>query len=204
MQPLKKRSAAQGPATRSGNMRLCRGGDIGDRSGAAELGSPACARASKMVKSSFSPSSDQWANIALGTVTDRKFPGLVSVDATVATDDDLATQVFSPFTGQIRDIAVRAGDHVEKGAVLMTVAATEAVQSQSDLIAAADAWNAARVTAHNADEGEKRQQALYQERKCGSQGLATITGRPGNSAGGAANRRSCIDRGPGQAADPGI
>ena len=117
----------------------------------------------KMVKSGFSPNSDQWANITLGTVTNRKFPGLVSVDATVATDDDLATQVFSPFTGQIRDIAVRAGDHVEKGAVLMTVAATEAVQSQSDLIAAADAWNAARVTARNADESEKRQHALYQD-----------------------------------------
>jgi cobalt-zinc-cadmium efflux system membrane fusion protein len=117
----------------------------------------------KMLKSSFDPSSDQWANITLGTVTHRKFPGLVSVDATVATDDDLATQVFSPFTGQIRDIVVHAGDRVEKGAVLMTVAATEAVQSESDLVAAADAWNAARVAAHNADEGEKRQHALYQD-----------------------------------------
>ena len=55
----------------------------------------------KLVQGGFRPDSAQWANITLGTVTARKFPGLVSVEAQVATDDETTTQVFSPFTGQV-------------------------------------------------------------------------------------------------------
>ena len=110
----------------------------------------------KMVQGGFRPDSAQWANITLGTVTARKFPGLVSVEAQVATDDDTTTQVFSPFTGQVLNIAVKAGDHVAKGQVLATVAASEAIQSESDLIAA-------EITARNADANEARQHALYND-----------------------------------------
>ncbi|HEX4177059.1 MAG TPA: efflux RND transporter periplasmic adaptor subunit [Rhizomicrobium sp.] len=110
----------------------------------------------KMVQGGFRPDSAQWANITLGTVTSRKFPGLVSVEAQVATDDDASTQVFSPFTGQVMKIAVKAGDHVNKGQVLATVAASEAIQSESDLIAA-------RIAARNADANEARQHALYND-----------------------------------------
>lgn len=110
----------------------------------------------KMVQGGFRPDSAQWANITLGTVTQRKFPGLVSVEAQVATDDDTTTQVFSPFTGQILNIAVKAGDHVAKGQVLATVAASEAIQSESDLIAA-------KIAARNADANEARQHALYND-----------------------------------------
>ena len=78
-------------------------------------------------------------------------------------DDDTITQIYSPFTGQVVNIDVRAGDHVAKGAVLMTVAASEAMQSESDLIAAAGTYQAAQVTARNADANEVRQHSLYQD-----------------------------------------
>jgi cobalt-zinc-cadmium efflux system membrane fusion protein len=110
----------------------------------------------KLVSGGFRPDSAQWANIALGTVKARPFPGLVTVEATVAGDDDTTTQVFSPFTGQILDIKARAGDHVTKGQVLMTVAASEAMQSEGDLIAA-------QISARNADANEARQHALYND-----------------------------------------
>jgi cobalt-zinc-cadmium efflux system membrane fusion protein len=116
-----------------------------------------------MVEGAFRPDHSQWSSISWGTVARRKFPGLVTAEATVATNDDTATQVFSPFTGQISNIAVRAGDYVEKGATLMTVAASEAVQAQTDLITAVGAQQAASATAHNADENERRQHALYQD-----------------------------------------
>ena len=116
-----------------------------------------------MVAGGFRPDHSQWSSIGWGTVGLRKFPGLVTADATVAVNDDAATQVFPPFTGQVMNIAVRAGDHVEKGAPLMTVAATEAVQGESDLVAAAGTQRAAQSAAHNADENEKRQHALYQD-----------------------------------------
>jgi membrane fusion protein, heavy metal efflux system len=110
----------------------------------------------KLVQGGFRPDSAQWANITLGTVSTRRFPGLVSVEAQVATDDDTTTQVFSPFTGQVLNIAVRAGDTVAKGQVLATVAASEAIQSESDLMAA-------EITARNADANEARQHALYND-----------------------------------------
>ena len=110
----------------------------------------------RLVQGGFRPDSSQWANITLGTVTQRKFPGLVSAEAQVATDDDTTTQVFSPFTGQVMTIAVRAGDPVVKGQRLATVAASEAIQSESDLIAA-------QITARNADANEARQHALYSD-----------------------------------------
>jgi cobalt-zinc-cadmium efflux system membrane fusion protein len=116
-----------------------------------------------MVQGAFNPGHSQWSSISWGTVATRKFPGLVTADATVATNDDAATQVYSPFTGQILDIAVRAGDHVEQGATLMTVAASEAVQAETDLVTAVGAQRAAQATAHNADENEHRQHALYQD-----------------------------------------
>jgi membrane fusion protein, heavy metal efflux system len=116
-----------------------------------------------MVAGGFRPDHSQWSSIGWGTVAIRRFPGLVTADATVAINDDAATQVFSPFTGQILNIAARAGDHVEKGAPLMTVAAAEAVQGESDLVAAAGTQRAALSAAHNADENEKRQHALYQD-----------------------------------------
>lgn len=110
----------------------------------------------RMVDGGFRPDSSQWANITLGTVTARKFPGLVSVEAQVATDDETTTQVFSPFTGQVLNIPVRAGDHVVKGQVLATVAASEAMQSEGDLMAAV-------IAVRNADANEARQHALYND-----------------------------------------
>ena len=110
----------------------------------------------RLVQGGFRPDSAQWANITLGTVSARQFPGLVPVEAQVATDDDTTTQVYSPFTGQVMNIAVHAGDHVAKGQVLATVAASEAIQSESDLIAA-------RIAARNADANEVRQHALYND-----------------------------------------
>jgi cobalt-zinc-cadmium efflux system membrane fusion protein len=116
-----------------------------------------------LVPGGFRPNEDQWKNIAMGRVTSRKFLGLVSADATIAANGDTATQVFSPFTGQVTSIAVKAGDRVRKGDLLMTVAASEAMQSESDLIAASGTLRAAQVTARNADDNEKRQHALYQD-----------------------------------------
>lgn len=114
-----------------------------------------------MISGGFRPSHDQWSNIPMGEVKARSFAGLVTAEANVAVNDETALQIFPPFTGQVMAVPVQVGSHVEKGALLMTVAATEAVQAQSDLIAASDTWHAAQVTARNADDNEKRQHALY-------------------------------------------
>ena len=114
-----------------------------------------------MVSGQFHPTPAQLSDLPIDTAVLRRFPGLVQTDGTIAQNDDATTPVFSPFSGAVVRILVRAGDKVEKGAPLMIVAATEAVQSESDLIAAADAESAAQAAAKNAMEIEKRQQALY-------------------------------------------
>jgi cobalt-zinc-cadmium efflux system membrane fusion protein len=115
----------------------------------------------QFVDGGFRPDADQLSTMIMGTVATRAFPGLISAEASVASDDDISTQVFSPFGGQVRTIAVRAGDHVEKGQLLMTVTTPEGMQAQSDLIAASGAARAAKIAARNADDNEKRQHALY-------------------------------------------
>ena len=109
----------------------------------------------------FHPTTDQMSDLVIGTAKLHPFPGLVDTDGTVAANDDTTTPVYSPFTGAVTRILVKAGDAVKKGAPLMVVAASEAMQSESDLIAAADAARAAQAAAKNAVEAEARQHALF-------------------------------------------
>ena len=52
-------------------------------------------------------------------------------------DQDSTVQVLSPYSGRIRQVAVRAGDSVKKGQALYTVDSPDLVQAISALIAAA-------------------------------------------------------------------
>jgi len=117
----------------------------------------------RLVQDEFRPNQAQWKSTVLAPSALRRFPGLVTAEATVGLDDDIATPVYSPFSGQVLSISVHAGDHVEKGETLMTVAATEAVQAQSDLASAAGTLKSATIAARNGDENEKRQHALYDD-----------------------------------------
>ncbi len=117
---------------------------------------------SKLIAGQFRPSHDQMADLAIARVSLRPFAGLVETDGLVATNDDATTPVFSPFSGTVTRILARAGDKVQKGTPLLVVAATEAVQSESDLISAADVERAAQASLKNTIENEARQRALYE------------------------------------------
>jgi cobalt-zinc-cadmium efflux system membrane fusion protein len=109
----------------------------------------------------FRPTAEQWADLKFVRVADRQFPGLVVTDGQVATNDDTTTPVFSPYSGRVTRLIAKLGDHVEKGAPLMTVDATEAVQARNDLIAAVDALDAASAQNDVATKNEERQRELY-------------------------------------------
>jgi membrane fusion protein, heavy metal efflux system len=53
----------------------------------------------------------------------------------IAIDDDLTTPVFSHYSGRVIKLIAKLGDHVEPGAPLFEIQATEFVQAQNDLIA---------------------------------------------------------------------
>jgi multidrug efflux pump subunit AcrA (membrane-fusion protein) len=72
----------------------------------------------RMVQSSFRPDSEQWKNIMMGTVSSRKFLGLVSTSSAIVADDETIAQGFSPITGNFEKLWL-VGDVREEDASQM-------------------------------------------------------------------------------------
>jgi cobalt-zinc-cadmium efflux system membrane fusion protein len=102
----------------------------------------------------FIPTPQQLADLKIEPVSAMMFRAETVTDGSIALDDDLITPVFSPFSGHVSRIIAKLGDHVAKGATLMTVEATEFVQAQSDLVTANAQFGLAQTN-------EKRQHELY-------------------------------------------
>jgi cobalt-zinc-cadmium efflux system membrane fusion protein len=128
------------------------------------LGSPAeTTEAAPQVEGrAFKPTDKQWATLKIQQVEDRVFQNAAETDGKIALDDDLVTPVFSPYSGRVTRLLVKAGDTVEKGDPLFAVQATELAQAQNDLITAVAGLKTARAQLTLADTNEKRQHALYQ------------------------------------------
>jgi membrane fusion protein, heavy metal efflux system len=109
----------------------------------------------------FHPTDAQWASLKIAPVLEETFRAELVTDGKIAGDDDTTTPVFSPYSGRVTKLFVKAGDHVAKGDPLLAVAAAEFVQGQNDLIAANAALNSARSQLKLATVNEKRQHELY-------------------------------------------
>ncbi len=109
----------------------------------------------------FRPTRQQWDSFKIETVRKMTFRTRVSTEGIVAYDDDASTQVFSPYSGRITAIHVKAGDFVKKGQALMTVAATEYVQAENDFLTAASALSTAKAQWELARKSEERLHQLY-------------------------------------------
>lgn len=110
---------------------------------------------------SFRPTASQWANLKIQPVKLTNFRTAQETDGKIALDDDLTTPVFSPFSGRVAKLFAKAGDHVDAGAPLMAIEASEYVQGQNDLITAIAAQNTARAQLRLAQTSERRQHDLY-------------------------------------------
>jgi cobalt-zinc-cadmium efflux system membrane fusion protein len=115
----------------------------------------------------FRPTPAQWASLKFASIQTLTFRTEQVTDGRIAIDDDRTTPVFSPYSGRVTRLMAKAGDHVERGAPLMAVEATEFVQGQNDLIAAAAALRKARSQLSLTLINEKRQHELY-EAKAGA------------------------------------
>jgi cobalt-zinc-cadmium efflux system membrane fusion protein len=83
--------------------------------------------------------------------------GFISEELTegkIAVNADRATPVFSPYSGRVTRVIAGLGDTVKSGAPLATLEASEFVQAQNDLKAAAAAVKLARIN-------ETRKHASY-------------------------------------------
>ena len=110
---------------------------------------------------SFKPSAEQWSGLKTAAVSAHPFPGLVVTDGEIAADDDLNTTVFSPYTGRVTRLFVKAGDKVKVGDPLLEMQATEFVQAANDLVAALATERSSRAQLKLAITTEKRQHDLY-------------------------------------------
>ncbi len=110
---------------------------------------------------SFKPTDQQWAGFKTAQVKDAAFSASQVTDGKIAIDDDLSTQVFSPYTGRVTKLFVKAGDVVHAGDPLLSMQASEFVQAANDLVSAIAGDRTAKAGLVLATSSEKRQHELY-------------------------------------------
>src|SRR5579859_1812127 len=122
------------------------------------------ARAADVPAGSFKATDGQWATLSFAKIENRTFPDKRETDGRIAVDDDAATQVLSPLSGRVIRVIAKAGDVVKKGDPLLVVEGSEFVQGENDLISAAGGLATARAQLTQAEQEEKRQHQLYDEK----------------------------------------
>jgi cobalt-zinc-cadmium efflux system membrane fusion protein len=112
----------------------------------------------------FKPTPAQLASVVIKPVGSLDFASVTDTDGYIASDDDLTTPVFSPFSGRVVKVIAKLGDTVKKGDPLMVVEASEFVQAQNDLITAVSGLHSTDAQLNLAVTNEKRQHELYDAR----------------------------------------
>jgi cobalt-zinc-cadmium efflux system membrane fusion protein len=109
----------------------------------------------------FKPTDTQWRGLQVKPVATRMFPPVSVTDGKIALDDDLTTQVFSPYSGRVTKVFAHAGDVVAAGTRLFLVDASEMSQAENDLVTAAATLHTAGAQLDLARAAEQRLHALY-------------------------------------------
>ena len=110
----------------------------------------------------FRPTPDQLAQMKIATVSDGSAPGFVDATGTISVNEDRSTPVLLPFSGQVADVLVQAGQHVVKGQPLLRVASPEFVDARNALVSASTQEATAAAQLRIAQDNARRQQAIYQ------------------------------------------
>jgi cobalt-zinc-cadmium efflux system membrane fusion protein len=115
----------------------------------------------KLPPGAFRPTADELADLKLEPVSYGADLGGVEATGTIAVDEDHSTPVVLPYSGQVGDVYVQAGQHVVKGQPLLKIASSDFVEARNNLFAAVAARNTAAAQLKTAQENEKRQSAIY-------------------------------------------
>ena len=109
-----------------------------------EIGATASAdppRATAHSRDSVDLSDSQLASVKVAPVEDREFPVEKEAVGSIDFDEDMETQVFTPYQGKIIALFAAVGDDVKKGQTLFTIDSPDLLQAESTLIAAPAFWN---------------------------------------------------------------
>ncbi len=109
----------------------------------------------------FKPTEAQWRGLKIETVGSQSFRAERVTEGSIAIDDDRNTPVFSPYSGRVIRLVAKLGDHVERGAPLFAVEASEYVQAANTLITAVAALKTAHTQVAQGEINERRAHELY-------------------------------------------
>jgi membrane fusion protein, heavy metal efflux system len=109
----------------------------------------------------FRPTQEQLASFKVRPVVAHVFRSERLTDGKIALNADRATPVYSPYSGRVTKVYAAAGDTVQAGDPLFAVEATEFVQGENDLVAAAAGLDTARSALRQAEINEQRKHALF-------------------------------------------
>lgn len=102
----------------------------------------------------------QWSTLDIRTAANVSLPTLAIADAVVTVDERATVPVFSPATGRVTEVSVEAGQTVQRGQMLASIAGIETAQAASDLAAATAQARTAIQQLALSHEVAARQQAL--------------------------------------------
>jgi cobalt-zinc-cadmium efflux system membrane fusion protein len=102
-------------------------------------------------------SDTQMSRVKVAAAAEREFPIEKAAVGSIDFNEELLTQVFTPYQGRIVGLFAKIGDEVKKGQTLFTIDSPDLVQASSTLIAAA---GVEKLTARNLERLSK----LYETR----------------------------------------
>jgi cobalt-zinc-cadmium efflux system membrane fusion protein len=108
----------------------------------------------------FRPTDSQWNGLKLTPVRQVAFRDERATDGKISINEDTTTPVFSPYSGRVSRLIAKPGDHVDAGAPLFAIEATEFVQGQNDLVTAVAGVDRAKSRLALAKTVEARQREL--------------------------------------------
>lgn len=123
---------------------------------------PATPAAATTPPGTFRPTPDQMAELRIVAVGSGADPANIVATGTISVDEDHSTPVVLPYSGQVGDVFVQAGQHVEKGQPILKIASSEFVDARNALFAANAQHATAAAQLKTAQDNEKRQAAIYQ------------------------------------------
>ncbi len=104
----------------------------------------------------------QLAQMKIEAVRDGSAAGTIQATGTISVDEDHSTPVVLPFSGQIADVMVQAGQTVHRGQPLLRVASNDFVDARAALVTATAQAATAQAQLRTAQDNARRQEAIYQ------------------------------------------
>lgn len=126
------------------------------------LTKPAPVPADTTPPGTFRPTAQQLQGMQVQPVRDGSETAYVDATGIISVNEDQSTPVILPYSGQVTDVYVQAGQRVRRGQPLLSVASSDFVEARSALLAASAQRQTAQAQLQVASDNAKRQQQIYQ------------------------------------------